>query len=239
MEPRRIPRGRSRTLRHVSYRDQQAGRTSESQAFQGGLIPMQNWYAPSPHVQQEAGLGDWSLEDISDYLRKGVSSRGAVYGPMSEVVYNSLQYMTEADIHAMSVYLKGLRTTSLSLPSAQFPSRKNSLLMRLGKSLYTQQCANCHGSKGQGRRGALPAAGQQPGPSRWNPLSTRSAWSSMAAFHRVRRVIPCRMECHPLHRVFPMTRWAAVVTYIRSSWGNHGTAISARQVDDLRSATLD
>jgi mono/diheme cytochrome c family protein len=32
---------------------------------------------------------------------------------------------------------------------------------------------------------------------------------------------------------------AAVVTYIRASWGNHGTAISPRQVDELRSAPLD
>ena len=32
---------------------------------------------------------------------------------------------------------------------------------------------------------------------------------------------------------------AAVVTYIRSSWGNHGTAISPREVDDLRSAPLN
>ena len=38
------------------------GGSSESQAFQGGLIPMQNWYAPSLTSDKEAGLGDWSLE---------------------------------------------------------------------------------------------------------------------------------------------------------------------------------
>jgi len=32
---------------------------------------------------------------------------------------------------------------------------------------------------------------------------------------------------------------AAVVTYIRMSWGNHGTAVSPQQVSDLRSAPLD
>ena len=38
------------------------GGSSESQAFQGGLIPMQNWYAPSLTSNKEAGLGDWSIE---------------------------------------------------------------------------------------------------------------------------------------------------------------------------------
>ena len=36
------------------------GGSSESQAFEGGLIPMQNWYAPSLTSNKEAGLGDWS-----------------------------------------------------------------------------------------------------------------------------------------------------------------------------------
>jgi mono/diheme cytochrome c family protein len=32
---------------------------------------------------------------------------------------------------------------------------------------------------------------------------------------------------------------AAVVTYIRSSWGNRGTAVTAAQANELRSASLD
>lgn len=76
------------------------GGSSESSAFEGGLIPMQNWYAPSLTSNKEGGLGDWSIEDISDLLRTGISKRGAVYGPMADVTYNSLQYMTEADTRA-------------------------------------------------------------------------------------------------------------------------------------------
>ena len=62
------------------------GGTSQSDAFKGGLIPMQNWYAPSLTSNREAGLGDWSIKDITDLLQTGVSTRGAVYGPMAEVV---------------------------------------------------------------------------------------------------------------------------------------------------------
>ena len=32
---------------------------------------------------------------------------------------------------------------------------------------------------------------------------------------------------------------AAVVTYIRTSWGNRGTAVSAREANELRSAPLN
>jgi mono/diheme cytochrome c family protein len=32
---------------------------------------------------------------------------------------------------------------------------------------------------------------------------------------------------------------AAVVTYVRTSWGNRGEPVSARQANELRSATLD
>jgi mono/diheme cytochrome c family protein len=81
------------------------GGSSDSQAFEGGLIPMQNWYAPSLTSNKEAGLGDWSIQEISELLRTGISSRGAVYGPMAEVVYNSLQYLSDDDIRAMAVYL--------------------------------------------------------------------------------------------------------------------------------------
>jgi hypothetical protein len=76
------------------------GGSSQSQAFEGGLIPMQNWYAPSLTSNKEAGLGEWSIDEIVDLLSTGVSRRGAVYGPMSEVVFNSTQYLNDADVRA-------------------------------------------------------------------------------------------------------------------------------------------
>uniref|UniRef100_UPI0029304528 c-type cytochrome n=1 Tax=Burkholderia pseudomallei TaxID=28450 RepID=UPI0029304528 len=82
------------------------GGSSEANAFEGGLIPMQAWYAPSLTSNKEAGLGDWSIADITGLLQAGASHRGAVYGPMAEVVYDSLQYLSDDDVRAMSVYLK-------------------------------------------------------------------------------------------------------------------------------------
>jgi len=42
------------------------GGSSDSKAFEGGLILTQNWYAPSLTSDKEAGLGDWSIEAIID-----------------------------------------------------------------------------------------------------------------------------------------------------------------------------
>src|ERR1700759_1286523 len=113
------------------------GGTSQSDAFKGGLIPMQNWYAPSLTSDREGGLGDWSIKDITDLLKTGISARGVVYGPMAEVVYNSLQYLSDDDLRAMAVYLKGIAEASPSPPSAsRLPSSEGSLLISLGKTVY-------------------------------------------------------------------------------------------------------
>jgi mono/diheme cytochrome c family protein len=215
------------------------GGSSDSKAFQGGLIPMQDWYAPSLTSNHEAGLGDWSLTEISDYLRHGVSRRGAVYGPMAEVVYDSLQYLSEADIRAMSVYLKGLAVGApISTPTTLMPSTETSLLMHLGKSVYEAQCANCHGEDG---------AGQPP---RYPALAGNQSIEMESAVNPIRMVLnggfppstagnPMPYGMPPFAQMLGDDEVAAVVTYARSSWGNHGTAVSARQANQLRSAPLD
>ena len=139
------------------------GGSSESQAFQGGLIPMQNWYAPSLTSDKEAGLGDWSLKDIADLLKTGVSARGAVYGPMAEVVYNSLQYLTDADIQAMAVYLKSLAQREAAGDRDLEPPRfrRAAFCVALGKTVYDNQCAVCHGPQGPRKAAELSAARRQ------------------------------------------------------------------------------
>jgi len=215
------------------------GGSSESQAFQGGLIPMQNWYAPSLTSNKEAGLGDWSIDDISDLLRTGASHHGAVYGPMAEVVYNSLQYMTDADTRAMSVYLKSLAQGSPPPPpSSTVPLEEGSLLMRLGKTVYDAQCANCHGAQGRGM------------PPQFPPLAANQSIQMESAVNPIRMVLnggyppgtagnPMPYGMPPFAQSLSDDEVAAVVTYIRSAWGNRGTAISARQANELRAVPLD
>ncbi len=215
------------------------GGSSESRAFEGGLIPMQNWYAPSLNSNKEAGLGDWSIKDISDLLRTGVSKRGAVYGPMAEVVYDSLQYLTDPDINGMAVYLKSLGQHSG--PDASVPtvsSSEGSLLLRLGRDVYGAQCASCHGDGGLGM------------PPHFPPLASNQSIQMSSAVNPIRMVLnggyppgtvgnPMPYGMPPFAQSLSDNEVAAVVTYIRSSWGNRGEAVSARQANELRTAPLD
>ena len=43
----------------------------------GGLIPVQNWYAPSLTGGDESGVADWETHDVVAMLKTGVSARGA------------------------------------------------------------------------------------------------------------------------------------------------------------------
>jgi mono/diheme cytochrome c family protein len=215
------------------------GGSSESKAFQGGLIPMQNWYAPSLTSDKEAGLGDWSIADISDYLKSGVSHRGAVYGPMAEVVYNSLQYLTDADTRAMSVYLKSLAEGSPpDAATSPVPAAEGSLLLSLGETVYSAHCASCHEANGRGM------------PPNYPPLASNQSIQMQSAVNPIRMVLnggyppgttanPMPYGMPPFAQSLSDDEVAAVVTYIRSAWGNHGTAISARQANELRLAPLD
>ncbi|MCK1723560.1 cytochrome c [Bradyrhizobium sp. 141] len=214
------------------------GGTSQSDAFKGGLIPMQNWYAPSLTSNREAGLGDWSIKDITDLLQTGVSMRGVVYGPMAEVVHNSLQYLDDADTRAMAVYLKGISEPSPPPPpSSTLPTTESSLLISLGKSVYDKSCASCHGTQGEGK------------PPHWPPLANNQSIEMQSAVNPIRMVLnggyppgtkgnPMPYGMPPFAGLLSDNEVAAVVSYIRTAWGNRGTPVSAREANELRSAPL-
>jgi mono/diheme cytochrome c family protein len=214
------------------------GGSSESEAFKGGLIPMQNWYAPSLTSNKEAGLGDWSIQEITDLLRTGISTRGAVYGPMAEVVYNSLQYLSDADTRAMAVYLKSISQTPPGPTASTVAISESSLLVTLGKTVYADRCASCHGQAGEGK------------PPHYPPLAGNQSIQMQSAVNAIRMVLnggfppgtagnPMPYGMPPFAGTLSDNEIAAVVTYIRTAWGNRGAAVSAAQANELRSVPLD
>ncbi len=206
-----------------------------SAAFGGGLIPLQNWYAPSLTSNKEAGLGDWDIKDINDLLKTGVSQRGAVFGPMAEVVHNSLQYLSDADINAMSTFLKSIPQKGEAPETMQFETSAQfgSELLQQGKKIYTENCAKCHAENGLGKPPAYP------------PLANNPSIQMQSAVNPIRMTLnggyPPSTEGNPMPHGMPPfaqalsdTEVASVVTYIRMSWGNHGTPVSPQQVSNLR-----
>jgi mono/diheme cytochrome c family protein len=215
------------------------GGSSDQKAFAGGLIPMQNWYAPSLTLNKEAGLGDWPLSDIVALLKTGQSMRGVVYGPMAEVVHNSLQYLSDEDVHAMAVYLKTLpeRSEAAAPDVPRGAARLSASMLAHGHAIYTAQCADCHLASG---------LGQPPG---YPPLANNPSIEMESSVNPIRMVLnggyppqtagnPRPYGMPPFAQVMSDEDIAAVVSYIRVSWGNHGQPVTPLEVNALRSAPL-
>jgi mono/diheme cytochrome c family protein len=209
------------------------GGTVESRAFEGGMIPNQNWYAPSLTSNREAGLGHWSIEDIKDLLQTGVSNRSTVYGPMAEVTYNSLQYMSDEDVEAMAVYLKSLPEKDPEEPPTSQARLVSPEVMELGRRTYDKQCVMCHGEEGKGVPPAFP------------PLAGNQSITMSSPVNSIRMVLnggyapgtkknPRPHGMPPFNHILNDEEAAAVVTYIRVAWGNSGTPVSPAQINELR-----
>jgi len=205
------------------------GASSDMLDLSGGMIPMQNWYAPSLTSPAEAGVADWPLEHVVRVMQTGASPRGTVLGPMAEVVLNSTQNWNADDLRAMAVFLKALPQ---SAPEAQVvPAAVDSGKAQRGAKLYDQHCAQCHGEQGQGVPGAYP------------PLAGNRAVLLKETANLVQVVLyggfppatagnPRPFGMPPYVLQLPDADVAAVLTHLRTSWGNRAAPVS--EVDVVR-----
>jgi mono/diheme cytochrome c family protein len=199
----------------------------------GGLIPMQNWYAPSLASPGEAGVADWPLDEIEQLLRTGVAPRATVLGPMAEVVLHSTQHLEPGDIRAMAVYLKSLPPVSLDTDPRETPAAAATVRDR-GAKIYADQCMNCHGEDGKGRPGAYP-------PLAGNRAVTMTQTANLVqvvlhgGFAPATRGNPRPFGMPPYALTLSDAEVAAVLTYVRTSWGNRAAPVSELAVSQQRS----
>ena len=203
------------------------GATSEAQAFTGGLIPVQNWYAPALNAAAEAGVKEWPVDDVVALLKTGVAPHGSVLGPMAEVVFRSTQYLTDADARAMAVYLQALPQSDRQAPTA--PAKPPATAMALGGKVYEQQCAQCHGDKGQGEHSAFPAlAGNRAvvmaDPTNLVRVVLQGGYLPATAGNPRPHGMP------PFQQLLADDEVAAVATFVRNSWGNQAPAVGTIEV---------
>ncbi len=213
------------------------GGSGDDSAFAGGLIPLQNWYAPSLTSNQESGIGSWNLSEIKAFLKAGTSAKGAVYGPMAEVTHDSLQYLTDDDATAMAAYLKSLAELKPVVDNSGEGGAPSAATLALGASTYANRCAGCHRSDGTGMAPAYP------------PLANNPSIEMQVSVNPLRMVLnggyppetadnPRPYGMPPFAQVLSDEEVAAVVTYIRLSWGNHGTLVTAKEANAMRLAPL-
>jgi mono/diheme cytochrome c family protein len=118
-------------------------------------------------------------------------------------------------------------------PAAGAPAAEG--LLALGETKYGQVCVTCHMADGNGMPGAFP------------PLAG-SEWATTAEVN-----VPISVVLHGMQGAITvkgqqyngvMVPWnsltdeeiAAVLTYVRSSWGNSASAVTTEQVAAVRTA---
>ncbi|MGZ8255626.1 MAG: c-type cytochrome [Burkholderiaceae bacterium] len=207
------------------------GVTSGSLTMSGGVSPIDKWYAPSLAASGEAGVAEWETQHIVDLLKTGVSARGSALGPMAEVVFRSTQYLSEADLRAMGVFLKSLPQTAAAAPREVSAPAGESL--ERGRSVYRAKCEGCHGPEGEGARGAYPALAGNRSVVMDPPVNVVRAVLS-GGFQPATAGNPRPWGMPPFGHVLDDADIAAVVTFIRNQWGNRATAVSENQVQRLR-----
>lgn len=181
------------------------------------------------------GLGRWSEDDIVQVLRNGRNAHSAVSGPMAEIVGDSTQYFTDEDLAAIARYLKSL-TPADAQGRAHFLAGESSLERIMtgqeiseGGRIFMDSCAACHRLAGSGANGVFPGlAGNSSVLSR-DP-------SSLIAVILIGAKLPSTAAA-PSPLAMPGFAWryddrevAALATFIRSSWGNHASPVTADQV---------
>lgn len=212
------------------------GATRDLMDLSGGLIPMQNWYAPSLTAGNEAAVRDWPLDDVVELLQHGSSARGSVLGPMAEVVLHSTQHLDAADLRAMALFLKSLPPTPGQGEDDPRVTRNPSpLVMQRGAQLYERHCAQCHGEGGQGMRGAYPAL--KGNRAVLMPVTANLVQVVLyGGYPPATRGNPRPFGMPPFAVQMSDADVAAVLSYIRGSWGNGAAPVSELEVVQQRTS---
>ncbi len=204
------------------------GADKASEALQGAQV--QGWFAPDITNDKTRGLGSMSVDDIVALLKTGHNRLATVTGPMGEEVEDSSSHFADADLKAIATYLKSVPgNEETATPLAQSEPR-----MIAGKAIYRDTCSACHGINGEGVANLFPALAQAPS------VRSKDPTTSIRIVLRGARSVATPAE--PTAPAMPSFAWqlkddqiAAVLTYIRNSWGAAASAVSADDVGKEKS----
>jgi mono/diheme cytochrome c family protein len=192
--------------------------------------PLQGWFAPNITGDGPRGLGQWSVEDIVSYLKSGHNRMSAATGPMAEVVALSTSKMTVADLRAMAFYLKAVPGPHSSKDA---PLNADSPMMRAGSAIYHDECSACHGLEGRGAPLLFPSLTDS------SLVRAQDPATLVRIVLRGARSVATAAE--PTGPGMPAYGWqlddtqvAAVLTYVRNSWGSAAPAVAAETVTNSR-----
>jgi mono/diheme cytochrome c family protein len=191
---------------------------------------LQGWFASNITNDARQGLGGWSVDEIVGYLKTGHNRTAAATGLMADTLNLSTSHMSEADLHAIAVYLK-----EQPGPGESTPPVPPEASMKAGAKIYADECAGCHAPNGQGVAGLFPALDGSP------LVRQGDATSLLRVVLRGARSVGTRQA--PTAAAMPQFEWlltnndvADLLTYVRNSWGNAAPAVKPDDVGKARKA---
>ncbi|WP_437614128.1 c-type cytochrome [Erwinia sp. V71] len=198
--------------------------------LQGGSLG--DWYAPDITPNPHAGIGNWSNQQVAEYLKTGSNGDSVAAGPMAEAVEHSTQYFTPDDLQAIATYLRGVPASATPAPQGFTMEKARYDHAALS---YEVNCSACHGLQGEGITGMVPAfAGNnamQQDPTNMIHAMLRGARAPHTEERQTAAGMPAfdwKMDDQQI---------AEVLNYVRSSWGNKGSEVTPQQVAELRKQT--
>ncbi|MBD7978411.1 c-type cytochrome [Serpens gallinarum] len=215
-----------------------------SKDLAGGEVSV--WYAPNITSDVNSGIGGWSTEELVHYMKTGNIAKGQASGPMAEAIDHSLQYLTDADLHAIAVYLKTVPAVvqeGIEKPVYAWGSAVNAVHRSrsgawpenpdemTGAQLYDGYCAACHQAHGEGTFDTLlPALYQNTATGR--PETNNLAMVILQGIHRVSEGHEIRMPgfAHELSD----QQIATLSNYLIQTYGNPQAEVTVGQVENLR-----
>ena len=211
---------------------------ADGKQFLAGSAPLEGWIAKNLRGDHKDGLGSWSEEQLVQFLKTGRSDRSAVFGGMSDVVEHSMQHLSDADLTAIARYLKTLPASDPHDQPHVYDKHVAQALWngddsKPGAAVYVDNCAACHRTDGQGYTRVFPALAG-------NPVVQTADATSLIHVVLDGGTVPATHTA-PSNLTMPAFGWrlsdqevAEVVNFIRTSWGNQGSAVSASDVKAIR-----
>jgi mono/diheme cytochrome c family protein len=223
--PMRMKPGWDEAMRNGAYLTEALGHCQECHTprnLAGGLIadrpfagsPIDAFYAPNISSDTTYGVGGWPKADLVAYLHNdGNMSKGSAYGPMQEVVQESLSQLPVSDVTDIADYLQTQTVPQAPPPAQAMRDTTNSLAQ--GEKVYAANCAACHGQTGGGINPIIPN------------LAGNSSVIAVMPYNVIGAVLggigPWRAN-GPSMPAFAGSlsdpEIAGVANYVRTSWGN-------------------
>jgi mono/diheme cytochrome c family protein len=208
-----------------------AGANKASEFLEANQVDQ--WTAPNITNDGRVGLGKWSVDDIVTYLHSGRNATTIASGPMAEVVAYSTSQMPESDLHSIAVYLKERGAAGSATTPA--PVAADDPRMRVGQAVYIDKCSACHTRAGTGVANIFPRLANNPIVQQDDPTSLVRVILT-GSRGAVTQAAPTGPAMPSLGYRLNDDQVAAVLTYVRNSWGNAASPVGASEVQKLRAA---